>query len=86
LNAKTERQFQITSPRELHASCVKFSRARLRHGKPSGDFIGIPAASAVGIVRAKEISEIRLTAGTIQVSFANCPRTKKLKTLKAVTV
>jgi hypothetical protein len=66
-------------PREIHASCVKFSRIRLRHGKPSGDFIVIPAVPAVGIVRAKEISEIPLTAGAIQVSFANCPRTKKQK-------
>jgi hypothetical protein len=65
---------------------VKFSRIRLLHGKSSGNFIGIPAANEVGIVRAKESSEIPLTAGAIQVSFANCPRTKKLKTLKTVTV
>jgi hypothetical protein len=44
--------------------------------KTDSDFAGVSAKNAVGIIRAKEISETRLTAREIQVKFADCPRTK----------
>jgi hypothetical protein len=62
--------------REIHASCVKFSRIGVPSAKSFCDFAAIWRKKAVGIVRAKETSEIRLTAGGIPLEFANCPRTK----------
>jgi hypothetical protein len=63
--------------REVHARCVKFSRIWPRRGKSFCSFAWIPAKNAVGTGHAKHISEIRLTAGEIQVDFADCHRTKK---------
>jgi hypothetical protein len=69
---------RVTLPpmREVHASRVKISRGLVRCKKHFCTFVGILAENPVGICGAKQFSEIRLTAGTIQVKFANCPRTK----------
>jgi hypothetical protein len=62
--------------REFHARCVKFSRVWPRCRKLFCGFAEILAKNPVGIVRAKDIPEIQLTAGVIQVGLPNCPRTK----------
>jgi hypothetical protein len=65
--------------REIHARGALFSRSQTWRGKSFCDFAWISAINAVGIGHAKDISEIQLTAGEIQVEFAHCPRTKKHK-------
>jgi hypothetical protein len=48
---------------------VKISRIWLRREKLFYSFIGIPAKNPVGIGCAKDISEIRLTDGAIQIKL-----------------
>jgi prepilin-type N-terminal cleavage/methylation domain-containing protein len=55
---------------------VKISRGLRRRGKLFSAFAGISAKNPVGIISAKEFSEIRLTVDAIRVEFADCPRTK----------
>jgi hypothetical protein len=56
---------------------VKISRGLHWRRKLFSAFALISAKNPVGIISAKEFSEIRLTADAIRVEFANCPRTKK---------
>jgi hypothetical protein len=62
--------------RGIHARCVKFFHCAGLRANCFVRFVAVSAKKAFGIVRAKDISEIRLTAGEIQVEFADCPRTK----------